>query len=715
MITTFNLTTAKRLVNDESQPYLSAFENLLALIVNVTDSDVVFVLYESGQGSMLSFAFAPSVNESEAVRLICEVATDDVRKCLQACSQLQQQDQQASVINHQFADTETAVEHENCSLHVISLAAEASPVVKQTISAFQQQLCALLKQANEAQQARRILSLLNVLQETVINTETAVNDTVYWSQLMTTLQLHTHVSAAMIARYDVAHKAITILGSSNGEQSSPDTDEIPVRFALTESVNSQLTANKTPIFIEGSAVAEIFIDEQPAELISTTQNVLLTPLLLHDVVIAVLVLSNVSSQLRANNAELSTTIAERCISWLLTRDLLNSKKQAGLDVQAMVDASVEQNARKSEFLASMSHELRSPLNSIIGFAEILTMSPDEPLTEKQADYVDVIQNCGKHLLQLINQILDISKIDAGAIELKREVFNLRDIIDATLEEVTAMAAKNIIRIRNSVTTDVFVFADSVRSKQILINLLSNAIKYNREGGSVHIFCDIGTENAKVSVVDTGVGISEKNLTEVFKPFKRVDTQRHRQEGTGLGLAICRQLAERMQGEIGLTSEYGAGSEFWFTLPIAHSSIVETEDEIELMSDTQVISPVEQKWVIYVEDNPANVLLMQEYFDIFDNLTLVCVSNANQAISKAKEIHPALILKDLNLPGISGSQATEIIRKTPDLQDIPIVAVSALAMTEDMDRAIAAGMNEFVAKPVKFANIKHIVHKYLIES
>ena len=400
------------------------------------------------------------------------------------------------------------------------------------------------------------------------------------------------------------------------------------------------------------------------------------------------------------------------------QDITAQKRiQAALE-RAKLDAETA-NRAKTEFLSSMSHELRTPMNAVLGYAQLLLQNKKEPISARQQRQLNQILKSGQHLLNLINDILDLSRIESGRVELDIKDLQLDKVIGECLSLVDSMATRNRISIQDK-TRDkhpLVVHCDDVRLKQALVNLLSNAIKFNRPSGSVVIDRELRRNGSvRITIQDTGYGIPQARQRELFEPFSRLDATQRGIEGTGIGLAISKQLIERMGGRIGFVSEIGKGSTFWIDVP----SAAHQDDGAEMQSaSVEDIEPAfklaagGQRKLLYVEDDESNLRLLEEVISHIPNLSLLSAPDAEQGIRVARESHPDLIVMDINLPGMNGFQAIETLKRQPETQHIPVIALSAAAMSKDIKKGAEAGFFSYLTKPFVIDELLNTIDRALM--
>jgi PAS domain S-box-containing protein len=368
------------------------------------------------------------------------------------------------------------------------------------------------------------------------------------------------------------------------------------------------------------------------------------------------------------------------------------------------------NSAKTEFLSNMSHELRTPLNAILGFSSLLINYNHEPLPDKVNEFLDNIHDAGLHLSSLIDQILDLAKIEAGKANLDLQPVALDRILDDCARLMRPLAVQHRVKLGFEIYHcqdqghQVYVSADPLRLRQVMINLVSNAIKYNVENGRTNISCQVADGKVMVSVEDTGIGIPRHQQAEVFMPFTRAHKECN-VEGSGIGLAVTQKNLELMGSTIHLDSEPGQGSRFWFELELVEAPALETVSQrpaVELPQSPLNIS------VLYVEDNPIGMRLMEEVIKTLPGVSFYGATSGEQGYRLAQEVVPNLIFMDINLPDISGIDVMQRLRSQPKTRTIPIIALSASALEEDVQRGLEAGFLHYLRKPCEPDEIIRLV-------
>jgi PAS domain S-box-containing protein len=379
-------------------------------------------------------------------------------------------------------------------------------------------------------------------------------------------------------------------------------------------------------------------------------------------------------------------------------------EEQNVELKRARSAAEKANLAKSAFLSSMSHELRSPLNAILGFAQLIN-SDSPPPTPSQTASIDQILHAGWYLLELINEILDLAQIESGKLALSLEPTSLAEVMLECQAMIEPQGQKRGLKMTfPQFDLPCFVRADRTRLKQVLINLLSNAIKYNQPNGTVVVDVDrrCTPEHTRVSVRDTGAGLPPDMLMQLFEPFNRLGQERNStEEGTGIGLVMSKRLVELMGGEIGVESTVGLGSVFWFELNSASApQLAVDRSQLAANPQEQVQPGALLRTLLCVEDNPANLMLIEQLVARRPDMRLLSARDGNLGIQLARANQPEVILMDINLPGISGIEALKILRGDPATAHIPVVALSANAMPRDIEKGLEAGFFRYLTKPIK---------------
>jgi signal transduction histidine kinase/CheY-like chemotaxis protein len=374
------------------------------------------------------------------------------------------------------------------------------------------------------------------------------------------------------------------------------------------------------------------------------------------------------------------------------------------------------NNHKSAFISSLNHELRTPMNAVLGFAQMLDINEREPLSENQKSAVEHILRNGNHLLELIDQMLELNKIEAGTLPLHMEDIPARDVLTESLYLIQARANQDNIAIIDDTGDESLplLWTDSTRLIQVLLNLLTNAVKYNREGGSVSLACqEVHGGMLRLSVIDNGLGIAAELQDKLFMPFERLGHELGQIDGTGIGLSITQQIVEKLGGHIGFESEQGRGSHFWVDIPLSSNPV--KQDDIAASEALQAESgaaDTASHTLLYIEDNPDNLHLVEAIIDQYKSLHLISAPNALIGFDIATSNKPDLILMDINLPGMNGLQAMKRLRGTPETRLIPVIALTSNSMPQDIEAGLRAGFDGYLTKPIKVSELMQTIEQTL---
>jgi PAS domain S-box-containing protein len=415
--------------------------------------------------------------------------------------------------------------------------------------------------------------------------------------------------------------------------------------------------------------------------------------------------------------------------------LLHDRKQAEIELyqtnnrlKSMIGELQQATRLKDDFLATMSHELRTPLNAVLGMSEALQEEIFGSLNLRQLESLKTIEQSGRHLLELINDILDVSKISAGKLELDISIVTVNTLCKSSIAFVEQKALNQKIQVDLHLFPGVgSIVIDERRMRQVLINLLSNAVKFTPSGGHVSLSVNLWDQGADVTdmagvslaVTDTGIGIDSADHQRVFEPFVQLDSSLNRKfEGTGLGLALARQIVELHGGQIGLKSEVGKGS--CFTIYLPHNCLLPAEDDQHLSafdslgSNTTIQTTIDttaQGLILLVEDNESNVLTLSSYLTA-KGYQMLIANTGEEAIEMAWEHRPKLILMDMQMPGMDGFEAIIKIRQLPEFANLPIIALTAMAMAGDREKCLLAGATDYLSKPVSLKQLHMTIGLHL---
>lgn len=395
---------------------------------------------------------------------------------------------------------------------------------------------------------------------------------------------------------------------------------------------------------------------------------------------------------------------------------LNEKKllEQNEELRRAKDAADQANKAKSQFLSGMSDELRTPLNAVLGFAQLLeTANP--PLAPQQQLAVEQILKAGWHLLKMVDEVLDLSLIESGGVHLAEELVSIANVIQDCRSMTESLAKYHGIQtIYPHLNASIIVKADPTRLKQSLVNLLTNAIKYNRVGGTVNVDCRLTeTGSVRIHVKDNGLGLRADQVANLFQTFNRLGQETSNTEGSGIGLVVTKQLVELMGGTVGVHSTQGVGSDFWLAFDIVNP--MQSDGEVLVSDDLHKVKSVgnladgEMRTILYVEDNAANLLLIEGLVFQRNDLVLITATDAFAGIELARSKQPDLILLDINLPGMNGYDALQILQQDSRTAHIIVLGISASAMPSDVEKGQAAGFFRYVTKPIKLEEFSQILN------
>jgi PAS domain S-box-containing protein len=378
---------------------------------------------------------------------------------------------------------------------------------------------------------------------------------------------------------------------------------------------------------------------------------------------------------------------------------VTERDRAASALQYAKEEAERANRAKSEFLSRMSHELRTPLHAILGFAQLFELDGQSP---GDAENVAQIVRAGKHLLGLINEVLDIARVESGKLALTPEPVSVRATLEETLSLVKPLAAERRVRLEPPAgDLDCEVLSSARRFKQVILNLLSNAVKFNRQGGAVAVSCEKIEDCLRINVADTGRGISADDMAKLFVPFERLDVSDTVTEGAGLGLSLSKHLIEAMGGKIGLESVPGKGTTFWVELPLIQGTPAATTRSLDagIRSVSEAPGSTAPRTVLYIEDNLSNLRLVERILARRPEVKLISAMQGSIGLELARQHQPDLLLLDLHLPDIQGDEILRQLRADPRTAQLPIVMISADATSAQIERLRVAGANDYLTKPI----------------
>lgn len=423
---------------------------------------------------------------------------------------------------------------------------------------------------------------------------------------------------------------------------------------------------------------------------------------------------------------LSEANNEDAISYTAIIRDISLEQETEIQIVAARDEARRANQAKSEFLSSMSHELRTPLNAILGFSQLLKFDSEQ--SDKHMEYLNLILSSGNHLLQLVNQVLELSRIESGNLSVSFQEVDIAKLLQETIDLAISGSSSRKMKIsielvcrdKNNKLDDYVIATDPLRLRQVMLNLLSNAFKYNRPEGQIVVsYRKTSNSTLRIAVSDTGIGIPKDQQANLFLPFERLGKEFGDIEGTGIGLSITQHIVEILGGEMNFESEPGTGSRFWFDLPTQNvvSNDVDTERSTGHSSMIQPFanSDLEPRLILYIEDNQTSISLMNGIIKHVEGALLVTAASAEVGLSLIENSPIDLVLMDINLPGMNGYDALKRIRALKDKGKLPVIAISADAMPSDIERGLKAGFDDYIAKPFEIQTLMESIERVIVPS